>query len=56
MARLLVQLKLRLLRNALRSSTGAKVAFILSTIFAGLVAAGTFAAWPHCAARARRWI
>ena len=43
MARLLVQLKLRLLRNALRSSTGAKVAFILSTIFAGLVAAGTFA-------------
>ena len=43
MARLLVQLKLRLLRNALRSSTSAKVAFIVSTIFAGLVAAGTFA-------------
>ena len=42
MARLLVQLKLRLLRNALRSSTGAKVGFIVSTIFAGLVAAGTF--------------
>jgi ABC-2 type transport system permease protein len=41
-ARLLVQLKLRLLRNALRSSTGAKVGFIVSTIFAGLVAAGTF--------------
>jgi ABC-2 type transport system permease protein len=41
-ARLLVQLKLRLLRNALRSSTAAKVSFILSTIFAGLVAVGTF--------------
>jgi len=43
-ARLLVQLKLRLLRNALRASAGAKFAFIASTIFAGLVAAGTFAA------------
>ena len=43
MARLLVQLKLRLLRNALRSSTQAKVSFIISTIFAGLVAVGTFA-------------
>jgi ABC-2 type transport system permease protein len=42
-ARLLVQLKLRLLRNALRASTGAKIGFITSTIFAGLVAAGTFA-------------
>jgi ABC-2 type transport system permease protein len=42
-ARLLVQLKLRLLRNALRSSAQAKVAFILSTVVAGLVAAGTFA-------------
>ena len=42
MARLLVQLKLRLLRNALRSSTGAKVGFIVSTFWAGLVAAGTF--------------
>ena len=42
MARLLVQLKLRLLRNALRSSTSAKVSFIVSTIFAGLVAVGTF--------------
>ena len=42
MARLLVQLKLRLLRNALRSSTGAKAGFIVSTIWAGLVAAGTF--------------
>jgi ABC-2 type transport system permease protein len=41
-ARLLVQLKLRLLRNALRSSTRAKASFVLSTIFAGLVAVGTF--------------
>ena len=43
MARLLVQLKLRLLTNALRSSTGAKISFIVSTIFAVLVAIGTFA-------------
>jgi ABC-2 type transport system permease protein len=42
-ARLLVQLKLRLLRNALRSSTQAKTGFIVSMIFAVLVAAGTFA-------------
>jgi ABC-2 type transport system permease protein len=42
-ARLLVQLKLRLLGNALRASAGAKIGFIASTIFAGLVAAGTFA-------------
>ena len=42
MARLLVQLKLRLLRNALRSSTGAKAGFIVSTFFAVLVAVGTF--------------
>jgi ABC-2 type transport system permease protein len=42
MAWLLVQLKLRLLRNALRSSTGAKVGFILSTIAAAAVAAGVF--------------
>jgi ABC-2 type transport system permease protein len=42
MARLLVQLKLRLLLNALRASTGAKVAFILSTICAALVAGGVF--------------
>jgi ABC-2 type transport system permease protein len=41
-ARLLVQLKLRLLRNALRASTGAKVAFILSTVCAALVAGGVF--------------
>ncbi len=42
MARLLVQLKLRLLRNALRSSRAAKAGFIVSTFWAGLVAAGTF--------------
>ncbi len=42
MAWLLVQLKLRLLKNALRSSTGAKVSFILSTTFACLVAIGLF--------------
>jgi ABC-2 type transport system permease protein len=42
MARLLVQLKLRLLRNALHASTPAKVSFIVSSIFACLVAAGTF--------------
>jgi ABC-2 type transport system permease protein len=42
-ARLLVQLKLRLLRNALRSSTQAKAGFIVSLIIAALVAAGTFA-------------
>jgi ABC-2 type transport system permease protein len=41
-ARLLVQLKLRLLRNALRASTGNRVAFIFSTIGAALVAAGVF--------------
>ena len=42
MARLLVQLKLQLMRNALRASTGAKAAFITSTILAVLVAAGVF--------------
>jgi ABC-2 type transport system permease protein len=42
MARLLVQLKLRQLTNALRSSTGAKVSFIISTTFAVLVAIGAF--------------
>jgi ABC-2 type transport system permease protein len=41
-ARLLVQLKLRLLLNALRSSRSAKVSFIISTIFAVLLAVGTF--------------
>ena len=42
MARLLVQLKLRLLLNALRASTGAKVGFVVSTVFAVLVAIGAF--------------
>ena len=42
MARLLVQLKLRLLLNALRASTGAKIAFVLSTTLAALVAGGVF--------------
>jgi ABC-2 type transport system permease protein len=42
MARLLVQLKLRLLRNALRASAGAQVAFILSTVLALVIAAGVF--------------
>jgi ABC-2 type transport system permease protein len=42
MARLLVQLKLRLLFNALRASTGAKVGFILSTICAAVAAGGVF--------------
>ena len=43
MARLLVQLKLRLLRNALRSSGSAKASFIASIVLASLVAFGTFA-------------
>jgi len=42
MARVLVQLKLRLLLNALRSSTAAQSTFILSTLCACLVAFGTF--------------
>jgi ABC-2 type transport system permease protein len=42
MARLLIQLKLRLLANALRSSTAAKVGFIVSMIFAAFVAVVTF--------------
>lgn len=42
MARLLVQLKLRLLLNALHSSRTAKVSFIVSTTFAVLLAIGTF--------------
>jgi ABC-2 type transport system permease protein len=42
MARLLVALKLRLLRNALRSSTSARVSFLFSTALAGLVAIGAF--------------
>jgi len=43
MARLLVQLKLRLLRNALRSSAQAKAGFIISSVIAGILAIGTFA-------------
>jgi ABC-2 type transport system permease protein len=42
MARLLVQLKLRLLTNALRASRPARISFIISTVFAVLVALGTF--------------
>ena len=42
MARVLVQLKLRLVLNALRSSTAAKTSFILSTFFAVVVAVGGF--------------
>ena len=43
MARLLVQLKLRLLANALRSSNRAKASFMISTAFAVLAALGMFA-------------
>ena len=43
MAWLLVQLKLRLLTNALRSSSRAKASFIVSTTFAVLTALGMFA-------------
>ena len=42
MARLLVELKLRLVANALRSSTAARVSFLVSTTGAALVAIGTF--------------
>jgi ABC-2 type transport system permease protein len=42
MARLLVQLKLRLVLNALRSSTAAQTSFIISTFFAFVVAVGGF--------------
>jgi ABC-2 type transport system permease protein len=42
MARLLVQLKLRLLLNALSSSSAAKASFIVSTFFAVVVAVGAF--------------
>src|SRR5215469_1159784 len=42
MARLLVELKLRMVANALRSSTAARVSFVVSTTFAVLVAIGTF--------------
>jgi ABC-2 type transport system permease protein len=43
MARLLVELKLRLLANALRSSNRAKASFMTSTAFAVLTALGMFA-------------
>ena len=43
MARLLVQLKLRLLANALRSSSRARASFMISTTFAVLAALGMFA-------------
>jgi len=42
MARVLVQLKLRLVLNALRSSTAARTSFITSTFFAFVVAVGGF--------------
>ncbi len=42
MAWLLVQLKLRLLLNALRSSTAAETSFIISTFFAFVLAVGGF--------------
>jgi ABC-2 type transport system permease protein len=42
MARILVQLKLRLLLNALRSSTAAQTSFIVSTFFAFVVGVGGF--------------
>jgi ABC-2 type transport system permease protein len=42
MARLLVELKLRMLGNAMRSSTAARTSFIISTIGAALVAIATF--------------
>jgi ABC-2 type transport system permease protein len=42
MARVLVQLKLRLVLNALRSSAAARTSFILSAFFALVVAAGVF--------------
>jgi ABC-2 type transport system permease protein len=42
MARVLVQLKLRLVLNALRSSNAAETSFILSTFFALVVAVGGF--------------
>jgi len=42
-ARILVQLKLRLLLNALRSNTAAKTSFIFSSVFALIFAVATFA-------------
>ena len=55
MARLLVQLKLRLLLNALRASTGAKVAFVLSTDpVRRWSRAASSTSCPYCAAAASR--
>jgi ABC-2 type transport system permease protein len=48
MARRLVQLKLRLLRNALHSSTAAQASFLTSTALAILVAIGTFVVLALC--------
>jgi ABC-2 type transport system permease protein len=42
MARLLVELKIRMLGNATRSSTAAQLSFVISTVGAVLVAIGTF--------------
>jgi ABC-2 type transport system permease protein len=42
MARLLVQLKLRLLVNALKSSAAVQASFVVSCLFAVLLAVGTF--------------
>src|SRR5580692_1644822 len=42
MARLLVELKLRLVGNALRSSTAAQVTFLISTLCAAVAAIGIF--------------
>jgi ABC-2 type transport system permease protein len=42
MARLLVELKLRMVGNAMRSSTAAQMSFVVSTTAAVLVAIGTF--------------
>ena len=42
MARLLVQLKIRMLGNAMRASGAARASFLVSTIGAALVATGTF--------------
>src|SRR5580700_12225170 len=42
MARILVQLKLRLIANALRSSTAAQTSFIFSILFAFVVGVGGF--------------
>ena len=54
MARLLVQLKLRLLFNALRASTGAQIAFVLSTTWRRWSRAASSTSCPYCAATASR--